>query len=138
MSVYLDDLPSTRSEDTSIKDTSSIPKIIADKEKKDGTDTKHDGSENDTSKDGKSLKRQLSIADMFSKVPRDNVKRLKTDTESSSTMRRVVSLGGVPSLNSIPLNLDAFRASLTPEESTLLKLEMETMGKSWSVQNPYF
>ena len=39
----------------------------------------------------------------------------------------------MPSLNSIPLNLDAFRASLSEEARKLLALEMETMGKSWFV-----
>ena len=36
-------------------------------------------------------------------------------------------------LNSIPLNLDAFHASLDEEQQILLKLELETMGKSWQV-----
>lgn len=132
MSVYLDDLPSSRSEDTTLESKENIPSS-----KKDAKQV--DSNNNDsTSKDGKSLKRQLSIADMFSKKPRDDAKRLKTETESSSSvMRKTVSLGGIPTLNSIPLNLDAYRASLKPEELALLKLELETMGKSWFVQNPF-
>lgn len=133
MSVYLDDLPTSRSEDTTAKPKENIPS--SKKDAKQG-----DSNNNDTTsgKDGKSLKRQLSIADMFSKTPRDNTKRLKTESDSSSSvMRRAVSLSGIPTLNSIPLNLDAYRASLKPEELSLLKLELETMGKSWFVQSPF-
>lgn len=132
MPVYLDDLPSSRHEDTTVESKeNSIPSS-----KKDAKQV--DSNNDSTSKDGKSVKRQLSIADMFSKTPRDNAKRLKTENDSSSSvMRKAVSLGGIPTLNSIPLNLDAYRASLKPEELALLKLELETMGKSWFVQGPF-
>ncbi|GJJ08273.1 hypothetical protein Clacol_002483 [Clathrus columnatus] len=140
MSVYLDDLPTPSSENTTTGTANNIVEKVGHEDKK-GTPQ---ASSNDDAKNSKSLKRQLSIADMFAKTPRNNTKRQKTEDESSSMMRRAVSLGGLPSLNSIPLNLDAFTASLTPEECSLLKLEMETMNKSWlkvltdEIKKPYF
>ncbi|KIJ52541.1 hypothetical protein M422DRAFT_58685 [Sphaerobolus stellatus SS14] len=94
-----------------------------------------------------SVKRQLSIADMFSKNATDKpAKRQKTaDADASGTTVKVSGpAGGVRSLNSIPLNLDAFRASLDEEQQKLLNLELETMGKSWlkvllnEIKKPYF
>jgi len=86
-------------------------------------------------------KRQLSISDMFTKESgNERAKRQKlggaNDTASGSNgamIKKSYSLGAIPPLNSIPLNLDAFRASLTEEERILLHLELETMGKSWCV-----
>ena len=80
------------------------------------------------------MKRQISIAEMFSKASSSmpSSKRQNVDNGASMVLPRR-SMSGVPSLNSVPLNLDAYRASLSEEERKLLMLEMETMGKSWSV-----
>jgi uracil-DNA glycosylase len=84
---------------------------------------------------GTAVKRQRSIAEIFpTKAPSEaaSSKRQKIDTSSSAVIiKKTVS--GVAPLNSIPLNLDAFRASLTEEARDLLKLELENMGKSWYV-----
>lgn len=83
---------------------------------------------------GTTIKRQISIADMFSKAPSDgsSSKRQRVDHGASVSFRR----SGVLPLNAVPLNLDVFRASLSEETRKLLALEMETMGKSWFVFVP--
>lgn len=87
----------------------------------------------DNKPQGTAIKRQISIADMFSKAPSDgsSSKRQRVDGASVSFRR-----SGVLPLNAVPLNLDVFRASLSEETRKLLALEMETMGKSWSVFVP--
>ena len=86
---------------------------------------------------GASVKRQRSIVDMFpskAALEPSSSKRQKKDSTASTGITKTVS--GMAPLNSIPLNLDAFCASLTEEARELLRLEMETMGKSWYVVTP--
>jgi len=66
------------------------------------------------------LKRQRTLVDMFG---------------GSSAKKNKVggSPAAVQTLNSIPFNLNGFINSLTEEQRGLLGLEIETMGKSWSV-----
>lgn len=113
-----------------LEDVEPAPKIVAPTiEKAVSTATSLDVN----NVQGASVKRQRSIVEMFpSKVASESYssKRQKTgSTASGVIMENTVS--GVASLNSIPLNLEAFCASLTEEERELLKLEIETMGKSW-------
>lgn len=67
------------------------------------------------------LKRQRTLVDMFSG---SSAKKTKVDGSSVSKSQ---------TLNSIPFNLNDFINSLTEEQRGLLGLEIETMGKSWSV-----
>lgn len=69
------------------------------------------------------LKRQRTLVDMFSGP---SAKKSKVDGSSSAVSKR-------QTLNSIPFNLNEFINSLKEEQRDLLGLEIETMGKSWSV-----
>ena len=70
------------------------------------------------------LKRQRTLVDMFSG---SSAKKTKTDGPSTAAVFKT------QTLNSIPFNLNGFMNSLTEEQRDLLSLEIETMGKSWSV-----
>ena len=70
------------------------------------------------------LKRQRTLVDMFSG---SSAKRTKVDGTSTVVVSKI------QTLNSIPFNLNGFINSLTEEQRDLLRLEIETMGKSWSV-----
>lgn len=70
------------------------------------------------------LKRQRTLVDMFSG---SSAKKTKV----GGPFAAVVS--NAKTLNSIPFNLNGFVNSLTEEQRGLLSLEIETMGKSWSV-----
>jgi uracil-DNA glycosylase len=56
-----------------------------------------------------------------------SAKRTKVDGTSTAVVSKS------QTLNSIPFNLSGFINSLTGEQRDLLGLEIETMGKSWSV-----
>ena len=70
------------------------------------------------------LKRQRTLVDMFGDSP---AKKTKVDGSSSAVVPKR------QTLNTIPFNLNGFINSLTGEQRDLLGLEIETMGKSWSV-----
>lgn len=72
------------------------------------------------------LKRQRTLVDMFGGP---SVKKAKVDGPSG------VIISKTQTLNSIPFNLNGFINSLTEEQRDLLGLEIETMGKSWSVSH---
>lgn len=89
-----------------------------------------------------SVKRQLTLADMFSgsqgkSTTEPSAKKLKLSvsgsTSASSRPPNGSKVFGVQKLNSIPFSMAAFQDSLTPDEKGLLKLECEVMGKSWRV-----
>jgi len=71
-----------------------------------------------------SLKRQRTLMDMFGG---SSAKKTKINGPSSGAVSKTLTL------NSMPFNLDGFINSLTEEQRDLLGLEIETMGKSWSV-----
>lgn len=91
------------------------------------------------------LKRQLTLTDMFSgakKPAEPSAKKLKLTSSSqfsNYSLTPTSSLGstagsqrsGPMKLNSIPFSLTAFREKLTEEQNRLLSLEIEVMGKSW-------
>jgi uracil-DNA glycosylase len=120
--VYLEDVEPARK--TTVKvDSTATTTITASTENK-----------SKSTQAGTMMKRQISIADMFSKGSSSGSLSKRQKSEHSATpvlTRRSVS--GVPPLNAVPLNLDAFRASLSEEARNLLTLEMQTMGKSWCV-----
>lgn len=70
------------------------------------------------------LKRQRTLVDMFGG---SSVKKTKVDGSSFTVVSKS------QTLNSIPFNLDDYINSLTEEQRGLLGLEIETMGKIWSV-----
>jgi len=70
------------------------------------------------------LKRQRTLMDMFSG---SSAKKTKINGPSAAVVSKT------KTLNSIPFNLNGFINSLTEEQRDLLGLEIETMGKSWSV-----
>jgi len=70
------------------------------------------------------LKRQRTLVDMFSS---SSAKKIKVGGSSAAVVSKA------QTLNSIPFNLNGFINSLTEEQRDLLGLEIETMGKSWSV-----
>jgi uracil-DNA glycosylase len=88
-------------------------------------------------------KRQRTILDMFGSAPRQSSdassskKRKVTassvgnDKLSSSGAQSSGGSSGQQSLNSIPFSLSEYVDSLTEDQKRLLKLECETMGKSW-------
>jgi hypothetical protein len=69
------------------------------------------------------LKRQRTLVDMFG----PSTKKTKVDGSSTAAVLKS------QALNSIPFNLNGFINSLTEEQRGLLGLEIEAMGKSWSV-----
>lgn len=70
------------------------------------------------------LKRQRTLVDMFGG---SSAKKTKVVGSSLAVVSKS------QTLNSIPFNLNDFINSLTEEQRGLLGLEIETMGKSWSV-----
>jgi uracil-DNA glycosylase len=86
-------------------------------------------------------KRQRTLLDMLGSGPGQSTgttsKKPKLTAPGSGdkpTVNGTQTSGGSPSqqaLNSIPLNLSEFIDSLTEDQKRLLKLECETMGKSW-------
>ena len=86
------------------------------------------------------VKRQLSLADMFSGSggkgnSEPSSKKLKSSSLSSLASSKAsgsFKMSGVqPKLNSIPFSVSSFQETLTEEQKKLLKLECEVMGKSW-------
>ncbi|SRR6266702_55335 len=86
-------------------------------------------------------KRQRTLLDMLGSGPSQTTgttsKKPKLTAPSSGDKPTVIgsqSSGGNPghqALNSIPFSLSEFIDSLTDDQKRLLKLECETMGKSW-------
>ena len=70
------------------------------------------------------LKRQRTLMDMLGD---SSTKRTKVDGATSAVVLKS------QTLNTIPFNLNDFMNSLTEEQRDLLGLEIQTMGKSWSV-----
>ncbi|KAI0249155.1 uracil-DNA glycosylase-like protein [Lactifluus subvellereus] len=101
-------------------------------------------------------KRQRTLFDMLGSTPsqgsgNNNTKKPRLAASSSSDKSSVVGKqqssggsGGLQSLNSIPFSSSEYVASLTEDQKRLLKLECETMGKSWlkvlkdEIKKPYF
>lgn len=86
-------------------------------------------------------KRQRTLFDMLGSGPGQSTgstsKKPKLTAPGSGdkpTVNGTPSSGGSPSqqaLNSIPFSLNEYIDSLTEDQKRLLKLECETMGKSW-------
>ena len=85
-------------------------------------------------------KRQRTLFDMLGSTPgqgseKKNAKKPKLAASGSSDKPSVAESSrgsaGLQSLNSIPFSLSDYVDSLTEDQKKLLKLECETMGKSW-------
>ncbi|KAF8529822.1 uracil-DNA glycosylase-like protein [Gautieria morchelliformis] len=133
--VYLEDVEPARKTTVKVDSTATTSTTASTEDKNQSTQAAS----------GTTMKRQISIADMFSKASSSGSLSKRQKLEHGATpvlTRRNVS--GVPPLNAVPLNLDAFRASLSEEARNLLALEMQTMGKSWlkvltdEIKKPYF
>jgi uracil-DNA glycosylase len=100
-------------------------------------------------------KRQRTLFDMLGSAPSqasDTRSKKPKLTASSSGNDKPSAAGtqpsgqspGLQSLNSIPFSSTEYVASLTADQKRLLKLECETMGKSWlkvlkdEIRKPYF
>jgi uracil-DNA glycosylase len=131
--VYLEDLEQPSSQATS---TPTDAKSVT---------TSSDHNENVEPKEATSTsaitgKRQRTLFDMLGSTPgqsseKNAKKKPKLAASNSSDKPSVAeSSGGSPgsqSLNSIPFSLSDYVDSLTDDQKRLLKLECETMGKSW-------
>ncbi|KAI0032528.1 uracil-DNA glycosylase-like protein [Vararia minispora EC-137] len=106
------------------------------------------------------IKRQRTLMDMFTapalaRPEEPEAKKLRvngsTDSLSNSSssspatnLKPAAAGFGLQPLNSIPYSPSAFTASLTDDQKRLLRLEIETMGKSWlkllkdEIKKPYF
>jgi hypothetical protein len=87
----------------------------------------------------KQVKRQLSVKDMFSAATTTST-QTSSGASSSVTVKKArlstttavgTSSTSLRPLQSLPFSLSAFQASLSESERALLRLECETMGKSW-------
>ncbi len=78
-------------------------------------------------------KRQQSLNDMFPKKSSSSSSSSSSGARARPVQKRART--DTPSLNSIPFSLKEYQDSLSDEERTLLTLECETLGKSWSVRN---
>lgn len=86
-------------------------------------------------------KRQRTLFDMLGSAPTQNTgttsKKPKLTARGAGDKRTVVGVqssagsNDQQALNSIPFSLSEYIDSLTDDQKRLLKLECETMGKSW-------
>ncbi len=127
--VYLEDLQAPSSSSPRVKESNEVATVV----KKKGTVVTVSGKNQSTT--STSLKRQRTLADMFSgpsatKSAQPGAKKIKLDQAAGSPSS---GLSGSKSLNSIPFSLSGYVSSLSDEEKQLLALECETIGKSWQV-----
>lgn len=87
-----------------------------------------------------SNKRQRTLESMFGgstkKAKLDTLGPTKDEGKDTGSKRPTIPMKSKPtangqSLNSIPFSQSEFESSLSTEEKDLLRLELETMGKSW-------
>lgn len=142
--VYLEDLEKPSSQATAASTNDEKPSVIA---------ASSDHDENAKAKPTPSTtsngKRQRTLFDMFGSTPSQGSeapsKKPKVAATAASSSRSKPSAasataaqfpaGGSSSdqqaLNSIPFSSSEYATSLTEDQKRLLKLECETMGKSW-------
>ncbi|KAK0468599.1 uracil-DNA glycosylase-like protein [Armillaria novae-zelandiae] len=109
-----------------------------------------------TTETSTSMKRQQTVMDMLTGPQGKNAfdpsaNKLKpspassTRLDASSSSGTIVTKGfGVERLDCIPFSMSGFQESMTDEQRDLLRLECESMGKSWlkllrdEIKKPYF
>jgi len=121
--VYLEDLEGPSSSQRSDVSAVSATSLSQDASKKNASKTV-------------SAKRQITLLDMFagnggnSSGPSAKKQKLSPSNESTSSSGSK-GLIGLQKLNSIPFSLKAFQDSLNEEQKNLLRLECQTMNRSW-------
>lgn len=134
--VYLEDLEQPSSQAT-VASTDEKPSIAASSDHDENAKPKPAPSTSVTTG-----KRQRTLFDMLGSTPSQSsgnkTKKPKLAASGSSdkfsaagTQQPSGGSGSLQSLNSIPFSSSEFVASLTEDQKRLLKLECETMGKSW-------
>lgn len=137
--VYLEDLEKPSSQAAAASTNDEKPSVISDNDE--NAKTKLTPTSNG--------KRQRTLFDMFDSTPGQGSeapsKKSKLAAAAAPSNRNKPStasatgaqfpLGGSSSsqqaLNSVPFSLSEYTTSLTEDQKRLLKLECETMGKSW-------
>ncbi|KAH9989013.1 uracil-DNA glycosylase-like protein [Russula vinacea] len=134
--VYMEDLESPSSQVTvASKDEKLSTAAPSDPDHDESTNTKPKPASSTSTINGK---RQRTLFDMLGSAPSQG-----SDTRSKKP-KLTASSPGLQSLNSIPFSSTEYVASLTADQKRLLKLECETMGKSWlkvlkdEIRKPYF
>jgi uracil-DNA glycosylase len=138
--VYMEDLESPSSQVTvASKDEKLSTAAPSDPDHDESTNTKPKPAPSTSTTNGK---RQRTLFDMLGSAPSqgsDTRSKKPKLTASSSGNDKLSAAGtrssgqspGLQSLNSIPFSSTEYVASLTADQKRLLKLECETMGKSW-------
>ena len=136
--VYMEDLESPSSQATVTSKDEKLPIVASsDPDRDESAKSKPAPSTNSTNG-----KRQRTLFDMLGSAPKqgsDASSSKKPKLAASSLGNDKLSSGaqssgrssGQQSLNSIPFSLSEYVESLTEDQKRLLKLERETMGKSW-------
>ena len=129
--VYLEDLETKPSKSNATKENESVAVTEQTTDSATVADANASTAVTEKKTATGATKRQKAITDMFSK---------KSSSSSSSSSRsgsvQKKARTNTPSLNSIPFSLKEYQDLLSEEERTLLTLECETLGNSWSVRNP--
>ncbi|THG98191.1 hypothetical protein EW026_g3960 [Hermanssonia centrifuga] len=130
--VYLEDLQAPSSSSPRVKESNEVATVV----KKKGTVVTVSGKNQSTT--STSLKRQRTLADMFSgpsatKSAQPGAKKIKLDQAAGSPSS---GLSGSKSLNSMPFSLSGYVSSLSDEEKQLLALELKVLDDE--IRKPYF
>jgi uracil-DNA glycosylase len=140
--VYMEDLESPSSQATVASKDEKLTTIASsqvDPDRDESTNKKPKPVPSTSTTNGK---RQRTLFDMLGSAPSqasDTRSKKPKLTASSSGNDKPSAAGtqpsgqspGLQSLNSIPFSSTEYVASLTADQKRLLKLECETMGKSW-------
>ena len=140
--VYLEDLEQPSSQATAASTNDEKPSVIA-------ASSDHDENAKTNLTPTSNGKRQRTLFDMFGSTPSQASeapsKKPKVAAAAASSARNKPSTAsatgtqfplsgsssGQQALNSIPFSLSEYTTSLTEDQKRVLKLECETMGKSW-------
>ena len=140
--VYLADLEQPSSQATAASANDEKPSVVA-------ASSDHDENAKTKLTPSTNGKRQRTLFDMFGSTSGEGSeapsKKPKVAATAASSSRKKPSASsateaqfpaggsssGQQALNSIPFSLSEYTTSLTEDQKRLLKLECETMGKSW-------
>ena len=138
--VYLEDLEAPSSQATATSKDEKLPIVASpDPDRDESPKPKQAPSTN-----ASNGKRQRTLFDMFGSAPTrsegsdTSSKKPKLTASGSSTNNKLSAVNssggsnsGLQSLNSIPFSMSEYTDSLTGDQRRLLKLECDSMGKSW-------
>ncbi|OJA16461.1 hypothetical protein AZE42_04677 [Rhizopogon vesiculosus] len=137
--VYLEDIETTVSKAENISVTPSASQDAVKPVKATVKTTEATGA----------VKRQRTLMDMLAEPPSGKTaepaaKKLRLTASSTSSGSAKIAAVGVQRLNAIPFSLSQYIESIPEDHRQLLKLECESMGKSWlkllkeEIKKPYF